>query len=258
MSAARLEFAVRLRVADDAATALAQSGRVAYYRPVSGKEGVLTGLAFGLEPGDWVFAEAQAPDGGALDWASDRGLRWVAGASPSAARLGHTMGAAWAAKLRGDAVVAATVFGPGAEDSPDYHTALNFAGVYEVPAIFVCATPDAPSAEEVRHRGEAYGLAAALTDGDDAEAVVDAIRQAASRARAGRGATLVVAPYGRRDALQVAARSAGLGSDAARLGAVVEKARADAHGEARRAISPAASDAFYLREFRAVSAPNPD
>ena len=112
-------------------------------------------------------------------------------------------GAAWSAKLRGTDQVAVAFFGDGATNIGAFHEALNLAAVWKLPVLFVCEnnfymeyTPIAsvtavpnPAAD----RAGAYGLPAALIDGNDVIAVYDTMKVAVDRARAGDGPTVVEA-----------------------------------------------------------------
>jgi len=82
----------------------------------------------------------------------------------------------------------------------DFHTGLNFAGVFRVPAVFVCidaAGAAAASVETVSDtlavKALAYGLDGVRVDGNDLFAVFAATRAAAARARRGEGAAMIEA-----------------------------------------------------------------
>ncbi|WP_269432595.1 thiamine pyrophosphate-dependent enzyme, partial [Haloferax profundi] len=50
----------------------------------------------------------------------------------------HVVGVAMAMDYRDESRVAVAHFGDGATSEGDFHEALNFAGVFDVPALFVC------------------------------------------------------------------------------------------------------------------------
>ena len=87
----------------------------------------------------------------------------------------------------------------------DFHAGMNFAGVFRVPAIFVCinGAADAGSVETVSEtiavKALAYGLAGVRVDGNDLFAVFSATQAAAARARSGGGATLIEAALATKD-----------------------------------------------------------
>ncbi len=119
------------------------------------------------------------------------------------AHLPMAAGAAWSAMLRGTEQVAVAFFGDGATNIGPFHEALNLAAVWKLPVIFVCEnnlymeyTPIAsvtavpnPAAD----RASAYGLTGEIIDGNDVQVVYDAVLQAARRARAGEGPSVIEA-----------------------------------------------------------------
>ena len=56
----------------------------------------------------------------------------------SATQLPHAMGIAWAIKMQKEKGVALAFLDASETSAEDFHAALNFAGVYKVPVIFVC------------------------------------------------------------------------------------------------------------------------
>src|SRR3954468_11323366 len=118
-------------------------------------------------------------------------------------------GAALSAKRQGR--VAAAFFGDGATNQGYFHECLNFAAVGALPAVYVCEnnlygefTPMAAvtagggiAGPAARHRvapagrAAAYGMPAAVVDGNDVWAVHETAREAVERARAGGGPTLL-------------------------------------------------------------------
>ncbi|HEY8583542.1 MAG TPA: thiamine pyrophosphate-dependent dehydrogenase E1 component subunit alpha [Capillimicrobium sp.] len=110
-------------------------------------------------------------------------------------------GMAMAFKLRGEARCALTFFGDGSTSRGDFHEALNWAGVQRLPVIFVLennqyaySTPTAQQfAVSPVHRAEGYGLHGESVDGNDAEAMFDAVLRARERAVTGGGPTLLEA-----------------------------------------------------------------
>ena len=107
-------------------------------------------------------------------------------------------GAALSAKRQGR--VAAAFFGDGATNQGYFHECLNFAAVGALPAVFVCEnnlygefTPMAAvtAGVDIAGRAAAYGMPAAVVDGNDVHAVHETAREAFERARAGGGPTLL-------------------------------------------------------------------
>jgi pyruvate dehydrogenase E1 component alpha subunit len=110
-------------------------------------------------------------------------------------------GMAMAFKLRGEARCALTWFGDGSTSRGDFHEAMNWAGVQNLPVIFVLennqfaySTPiDQQFAVNPVQRAAGYGFPGVSVDGNDAEAVFEATRAARERAIAGGGPTLIEA-----------------------------------------------------------------
>jgi acetoin:2,6-dichlorophenolindophenol oxidoreductase subunit alpha len=107
-------------------------------------------------------------------------------------------GAALSAKRQGR--VAAAFFGDGATNQGYFHECLNFAAVGALPAVFVCEnnlygefTPMAAvtAGVDIAGRAAAYGMPAAVVDGNDVWAVREAAVEAVQRARSGGGPTLL-------------------------------------------------------------------
>src|SRR6185295_10607401 len=122
--------------------------------------------------------------------------------SPIATQVVQAVGAAMAMKIRKEPRVAMTFFGDGATSANDFHTGLNFAGVFASPCVFVCENngwaisvplEGQTASVSIAAKAEAYGMPGVLVDGNDVLAVVSAARAAVERARAGRGPTLIEA-----------------------------------------------------------------
>jgi pyruvate dehydrogenase E1 component alpha subunit len=110
-------------------------------------------------------------------------------------------GMAMAFKLRGEARCALTWFGDGSTSRGDFHEAMNWAGVQKLPVVFVLennqyaySTPlDKQFAVDPVERAAAYGFVGVTVDGNDAEAMFEATREARERAVGGGGPTLIEA-----------------------------------------------------------------
>lgn len=112
------------------------------------------------------------------------------------------VGLALAAKQQGSDRVVVVTFGDGATNTGSFHEGLNLAAVWKLPVIFVCQnnlyaelTPveDTMNITEVRERALAYNIPGIRIDGNDPEAVFATVTEAANRARAGDGPTLIEA-----------------------------------------------------------------
>ena len=91
-------------------------------------------------------------------------------------------------------------FGDGATSEGDFHEGLNFAGVFQVPSLFICqnnqwaiSIPRAKQtrSETIAQKALAYGIPGIQVDGNDILAVFAAAQEAVDRARSGGGPTLI-------------------------------------------------------------------
>ncbi|HLV66151.1 MAG TPA: thiamine pyrophosphate-dependent enzyme [Polyangiaceae bacterium] len=216
----------RLRRLDTRLSALQRQGRIGFYGAAFGQEAPPVAAALAAAPTDWVFpalregavllvrglplvtylaqlfGNARDPLKGRQmpNHVASRSVKVVSWSSCIATQLPHAVGAALAAtKLGSDGVVLAFL-GDGATSHPDFHAALNFAGVFRAPVVFVCQNNQyAISVSASRQtasstfaiKASAYGVRGERLDGNDALAVYDAVAHAIDGARAGNGATLL-------------------------------------------------------------------
>ncbi len=159
----------------------------------------------GVEP--WrVFAQYMGREGGPTQGrdgnvhmaVAELGLYMMVSHLP--AMLPVATGMALAFKIRGDRRVAVGWFGEGAAGRGDAHEAMNFAGVRQLPVVFVCdnnqwaySTPTYLSfpVEHIADRAAAYGFEGVVVDGTDVLAVYRETTRAIEKARAGGGPTLI-------------------------------------------------------------------
>ncbi|HET6380455.1 MAG TPA: thiamine pyrophosphate-dependent dehydrogenase E1 component subunit alpha [candidate division Zixibacteria bacterium] len=122
--------------------------------------------------------------------------------SPVGTQVLHAVGIAMAAWIRGDDVVAMTSYGEGTSNQGEIHEAMNFAGVHNLPVIFVCENNgyaiSVPLEKQVAGgnvaaRAQGYGFPGVVVDGSDPLACYAAAREAHDRARRGDGPTLIEA-----------------------------------------------------------------
>lgn len=103
-------------------------------------------------------------------------------------------------KRLGNNCVVACFFGDGASNEGAFHEGLNMAAIWNLPVIFVCennfygASTHVSRVMKINHiadRASAYGIPGFVTDGMDVLSVYQIVKEAAERARAGNGPTLV-------------------------------------------------------------------
>ena len=199
--------------------ALQRQGRIGTYPMLEGQEAVQVGSALALDRGDYVFPSyrehgVQLARGLPIDvvMAYWRGLpnkdwdmhRYRMGITtvPIASQLPHAVGYAYMNKLRGNKDVTVTYFGDGATSEVDFHSGMNFAGVWQTPTVFICANnlyaisvhyDKQTASATIAQKAEAYGFPGVRVDGMDVLAVYQATKEAVDRARAGGGPTLIEA-----------------------------------------------------------------
>jgi len=202
---------------DERMVRLQRQGRIGTFAPTKGQEASQLGSAFTLRPSDWMvpsFRETAAMIW--RGWPIEKLLLFFAGhleggqpapdqhdlpiTIPVATQLPHAVGLAYAVQYRGDDVVVMAYFGDGATSEGDFHEALNFAGVWHVPIVFVCQNNQwaisvplkkQTHSRTIAQKALAYGLPGIQVDGNDVLAVYAASREAVDRARAGDGPTLI-------------------------------------------------------------------
>lgn len=198
-------------------TALTRQGRLATYPSALGQEGCEIGATVALEPTDWLFPTyrdsiavlTRGVEIGEL-LAGFRG-DWHCGydpvhhrtsiqATPLATQTLHAVGVAKAAKLKHDPIAALAFVGDGASSEGDTHEAFNFAGVWQVPAVFVVQNNQfaisVPFAKQTRARAISdraigYGIQGHYVDGNDVAAVYAVVSASLDKARRGKGPTII-------------------------------------------------------------------
>jgi pyruvate dehydrogenase E1 component alpha subunit len=112
------------------------------------------------------------------------------------------VGVALAEKMRKTGRVVIMFFGDGTSNRGQFHEAANFAAVKKLPAIFFCenngwavsvSAKVSTAVENIADRAAGYGMPGKVVDGNDIDAVYDAVCEAADRARSGAGPSLIEA-----------------------------------------------------------------
>ena len=214
---------------DDKMWALNRQGRVPFVVSVSGHEATQIGAAAALDPmKDWslpyyrdiafniglgvsprdifmgVFAKAADPSSGGRQmpnhW-SEPNLNLYTHSSVIATQYPHAVGIAYELKRRGSDAVVYVSGGEGSTSEGDWHEAMNFAGIHELPVVFLIQNNlyaiSVPAAEEVAgqiaDRAEGYGMKGVVVDGNNVLSMYGVASAAVERARSGEGPTLIEA-----------------------------------------------------------------
>ena len=204
---------------DAKAVALQRTGRLGTFASALGQEAVPVGIASAMRAEDLLlpsFREHGAqlwrgvtPAELLLFWGGDERGSDFAGPRedfpvcvPIATHAPHAVGVALSFKLRREKRVAVCVFGDGATSKGDVAEALNVAGVWHLPLVFVInnnrwaiSVPLAQqtAAETLAQKGIAAGIEGEQVDGNDVIAVREAMARALAKARAGGGPHLIEA-----------------------------------------------------------------
>lgn len=219
---------VLTRVLDERALKLQRAGRIGFYVSCLGQEAAQVGAAGALKQDDWVFPTYRDPGlaltmgaplnammhqcfGNSKDLTKGRQMpvhysfvkpRFISISSPIGTQLSQAVGAGMAARYRGDKTVVLTGMGEGGTSSNDFHSALNFAGVFKAPVIFLCQNNGwaisvplhkQTASETIAVKAVAYGMPGIQVDGNDILAMYATVKEAADRARKGDGPTFIEA-----------------------------------------------------------------
>src|SRR5213078_3032366 len=182
---------------DERMVRLQRQGRIGTFAPIKGQEASQLGSVFTLRATDWMvpsFRETAAMIW--RGWPLEKILLFFAGyveggqpapdqhdlpiTIPVGTQLPHAVGLAYAAQYKGDDAVVMVYFGDGATSEGDFHEALNFAGVWHVPVVFVCQNNQWAISVPLKKQTHSKTIAQ--------KAVA---REAVDRARAGEGPTLI-------------------------------------------------------------------
>jgi pyruvate dehydrogenase E1 component alpha subunit len=204
---------------DERMLKLQRQGRIGTFAPVKGQEAAQLGSIAPLNDDDWMvpaFRETGAElwrgrkmeniliyfggyeEGGEVP----EGVNNLPISVPVGSQMLHAVGIAWGIKYRGEKQVAITYFGDGATSQGDFHEALNFAGVFQLPVIFLnqnnqwaISVPRErqTSSKTLAQKAVGQGVPGIQVDGNDILAVYVATQEAVERARKGEGPTMIEA-----------------------------------------------------------------
>jgi pyruvate dehydrogenase E1 component alpha subunit len=196
---------------------LQRQGRIGTFPPITGQEAAQLGTVVHLRQSDWFVPSFR--EMAAEIWRGktlETFLLYYAGYNegvhippdqnnlplcvPVGSQMIHAVGLAWGIHYHKKDDVAMTWFGDGATSEGDFHEAMNFAGVFKLPVIFVCQNNhwaiSVPLSKQTRsktlaQKAIAYGFPGIQVDGNDVLAVYAAAKEAVERARAGDGPTMI-------------------------------------------------------------------
>jgi pyruvate dehydrogenase E1 component alpha subunit len=215
------------RAFDNKVLSLQRQGRLGAYISCTGEEGAIVPSAFALQKDDWMFTSyrevgAHVVRGLSIDlmfaqlfgnssdllkgrqmsnsWGS-RDLNIMPTAAPIGAYLPVAVGVAMGMKIKKTNNLAVLAYmGDGGTSASDFHVAMNFAGVFKAPIVFICRNngwaislpvSKQTASETMAIKARAYGFEGIKIDGNDALTVYGTTMKALAKARSGGGPTLI-------------------------------------------------------------------
>ncbi len=211
------ELMLLTRIFDDKCLKLQRQGRIGTYASTLGQEAAQIGSAYAMNDSDWMFPSfrengvyitRKMPIEMLLQyWGGDeRGdkipeeMNNFTVSIPVGTQTLHAVGCAWATKLKLEKNAVVVYLGDGATSEGDFHEALNFAGVFKLPVVFICQNNQwaismprekQTASKTIAQKAIAYGFDGLLVDGNDIMAVYKATKEALEKARKGDGPTLL-------------------------------------------------------------------
>lgn len=217
------------RRVDERSWTLNRQGRAAFVISCQGHEAAQVGAAFNLRPGkDYVYpyyrdagivltlgqtardqflsllAKKEDPNSAGRQMPghfSSRKLNIVTTSAPVGVQYPQAVGTALAFKMRGEDGVVLACGGEASTSGGDWHEAMNFAGLHDLPLVFLVennlyaiSVPEKLQVSgSIAKRAEGYGFPGVEVDGNDVLAVYEAAREAFGSARRGEGPSLIEA-----------------------------------------------------------------
>jgi pyruvate dehydrogenase E1 component alpha subunit/2-oxoisovalerate dehydrogenase E1 component alpha subunit len=219
---------LRTRTIDERMLARQRQGKIGFFGTITGQEAtpIAAGLAFDAK--DWVFPalregaimlvrgmplaqwlaqvygnEADVLKGRQMpSHMSSRAVNQVAWSSCIGPQIPQAVGAAMAARRRGDDTVTVGFMGDGATSQGDFHAAMTMAGIHRPPVVLICQNNhwsiSVPSRQQTAAptfaaKAHGYGVRGMRVDGNDILALYRCFREAADAARQGAGPTFIEA-----------------------------------------------------------------
>ena len=208
-----------IRIFDTQMVNLHRTGKIGTFPSSQGQEAVFAGISQALKADDVhcpfyrdqgvMINRGYAMEDVLAYWAGDeRGNASAAAKSdfpvcvPIATQCLHATGIAYAIKYRRENNVVLTDIGEGGTSKGDFYEAMNLAGAWNLPMVFVInnnqwaiSVPASKqtAAQTFVQKGIAAGLDVIQVDGNDVIAVYEAVHQAVEQARNGGKPTVIEA-----------------------------------------------------------------
>ena len=202
---------------DERMLKLQRQGRIGTFAPIKGQEAAQVSAVAALRESDWMVQSFREQAAAIYRGQSLESFLLVYGgffqgvdvpeklhnlpvAIPVGTQILHAVGLGMAMDYQDQDDVVMVFFGDGATSEGDFHEALNFAGVFKTPVIFVCQNnqwaisvprDEQTESKTLAQKALSYGIPGVQVDGNDVLAVFAASQQAIQRARNGGGATMI-------------------------------------------------------------------
>lgn len=199
-----LKRMIKTRTLDQMAISYQRQGRMYTYPPNLGQEAISVSAGLVLEKEDWLvpayrelgawLAKGMSIKEFFLYWSGHEDGARLQNANnmlpisvPIASQLLHGVGIGYALKYKKQKGCVFAFAGDGGTSEGDFHEALNFAGVWEVPVVFViqnngyaisCPTHKQTASETIAIKSVAYGIKGIQVDGNDLAACFFAMKSA--------------------------------------------------------------------------------
>jgi pyruvate dehydrogenase E1 component alpha subunit len=210
---------VRTHLFDKKAIALQRTGKMGTYAPITGQEAISTAIGHAMQKDD-VFVPyyrdyaAQFQRGVKMSdilsyWGGDeRGSMFSDDSEdlpicvPIASQCLHAAGVAFSFKYRNEKRVAVVCLGDGGTSEGDFYEAMNVAGVWNLPVVFVVNNnqwaisvhlKQQTATKTIAQKAIAAGFEGVQVDGNDILGTREVVGQAIEKARRGEGPTLIEA-----------------------------------------------------------------
>lgn len=213
------ESMILTRAFDNKCVNLQRQGRMGTYAQMIGQEATIIGSAFAFDKKkDWVvpcFRESgvfiylgypiemlmQYWGGHEIGMKIPEDINILPIAIPVGTQILHGSGIAYGLKYKKQKGAVGIYFGDGATSEGDFHEAMNFAGVFRLPAVFICQNNQwaisvpvsrQTASKTLAQKAIAYGFSNYIqVDGNDIFAVYSAVKKAFESARNGKGPSFI-------------------------------------------------------------------
>jgi TPP-dependent pyruvate/acetoin dehydrogenase alpha subunit len=219
---------VFVRGVDDRGYILVRQGRAGFYAQIAGQEAAQVGSALPLLKDDWMYPDHRSQGSmlvkglSAAEWFGHvlgktldptqgrlmphgpgrRDLHIVPPASTVGNKITEAVGTAMAQRIKKRKEITICYMGDGATSEGDFHVGMNFAAVYQAPALMFVQnnqyaismrTDRQTRTKTIAEKARAYGMPGYFVDGNDILAVYAVTKHCADRARSGNGPSLIEA-----------------------------------------------------------------